>query len=82
MLLLQFFAFLNGLVLSLFEVLGEVESIVDEVGVLGQRCSRLLEQFVHDTDGLLVSQLELRIQHIYDVLDRLVRNYGLQGTTS
>ena len=68
--------------LSLLEVFGEIESLVDEVGVLRQGGSGLLEEFVHHADRLLICQLELRIEHIYDVLDRLIRNNGLQGTPS
>ena len=59
------------------EVIWELEAIVDEVRILGKGRARLLEEIVHHTDRLLVGQLKLRIQHVHNVLDGLIRNYSL-----
>ena len=40
----------------------------------------MLEKFVHYSDGFLVRLLELGVEHIDNILDRLVSNNRLEGS--
>ena len=52
----------------------QVEPIVDEGRVSGQRRASLLKRSIHLSNRALILQLELRVQQIHDLLQRGVRN--------
>ena len=59
--------------LLLTEVFWELVAIVDEVWVFWERSACFIEGIVHYSNGFLVCYLELRIKHVDDTLDCLVR---------
>ena len=58
---------------SLFSALLLYEAVVNKARVLWKRLASLLEGLVHRLDGLEILLLELWVQQINDLLQRLVR---------
>ena len=57
---------------SLFSALLLYEAVVNKAGVLRKRLTSLLEGLIHGLNGLEILLLELWVQQIYDLLQRLV----------
>ena len=72
----------QGVLLLLLEVLWELETIIDHIWILWKWSASLLEYLIHDSYSFLVGLLKLRVKHVDNVLDGLVRDNAFKWSTS